>query len=60
MGDKSHFSLSAADYEDARGGHLGSRRRALVEEALLAHPAAVRRVLEIGFGSGKLLADLAR
>ncbi len=59
MGDKSHFSLSAADYEAARSGHLALRRQELVEEALRGQRTRVRHVLEIGFGSGKLLAKLA-
>ena len=59
MRDKSHFSLSAADYEVARSGHLAQRRLALVEAALRRHPAEVRHALEIGFGSGNILAELA-
>lgn len=59
MRDKSHFSLSAAHYEAARSGHLALRRQALVENALLRQRTEVRHVLEIGFGSGKLLAELA-
>lgn len=58
-GDRSHFTLSAADYEQARSGHLEARRLALVERVLRAQEASVGSVLELGFGSGKLLASLA-
>jgi SAM-dependent methyltransferase len=57
--DKTHFSLSAAEYEQVRGGHLHARRRELVQRALLAQGDAVKTTLELGFGSGLLLAELA-
>ncbi len=58
---KSHFSLSPQEYETARGGHLGLRRYEAVRGALTAANASagVEAVLEIGSGTGKLLADLA-
>lgn len=49
MGDKSHFSLSAADYEAARSGHLALRRRELVEEALRGQRTQVRHVSDSVF-----------
>jgi SAM-dependent methyltransferase len=57
--DKSHFTLSAAQYEQARRGHLDDRRRDLVMTALAARADHVRTVIEIGFGSGRLLAECA-
>lgn len=59
MSDKSHFSLSAKEYEDVRGGHLEERRISLVEEAIDKYSSQIRYVLEIGFGTGKIMAHLA-
>src|SRR5436190_1121530 len=57
---KTHFELSAAEYEKARAGHMDKRRQELVRQALAALPSSVPpTVLEIGAGSGKLIADLA-
>lgn len=56
---KTHFNLTAAEYEQLRGGHLGDRRRRPVERALAADAAAGAVVLEIGCGPGTLLAALA-
>ena len=56
---KTHFELSAADYERTRGGHLGRRRAQLVAGELDAHTTAGATVLEIGCGPGALLAELA-
>jgi SAM-dependent methyltransferase len=57
--DKTHFTLTAAEYEVARSGHLERRRYELVEQALASISNQTRQALEIGFGSGKLLADCA-
>ncbi len=57
---KTHFNLAPSEYEAVRSGHMERRRRELVEEALRSRLHATRRVLEVGFGSGKLLADLAQ
>jgi trans-aconitate methyltransferase len=56
---KTHFELSAAEYERSRGGHLGRRRRQLVERELEAHVTDGATVLEIGCGPGALLAEIA-
>lgn len=56
---KTHFNLSAEEYEVARGGHLEHRRFEEVIHALEVRSTGLRHVLEIGFGSGKLLAELA-
>ncbi len=56
---KTHFELSAADYERSRGGHLGRRRRKLVAAELEAHAGVGATILELGCGPGGLLAELA-
>jgi len=42
-----------------RAGHLEDRRRGLVQDALAARAGPTTAVLEIGAGTGKLLASLA-
>jgi trans-aconitate methyltransferase len=59
MSVKTHFNLSAADYEAFRTGHLEDRRRQLIEDAIASRTAPTRHVIELGCGPGKLLADLA-
>src|SRR5262245_14080102 len=54
---KTHFNTTPAEYDRARGGHL-ERRRAALARATLAH-GGTRNVLEIGSGTGRLLAQLA-
>jgi trans-aconitate methyltransferase len=56
---KTHFELSAAEYERSRGGHLGRRRHQVVERELEAHVTDGATVLEIGCGPGALLAEIA-
>ena len=56
---KTHLNLSPAEYETRRAGHLEQRRCALVKEAIAAQPGGARHVLELGSGTGKLLADVA-
>ena len=56
---KSHVNLSPAEYETRRAGHLERRRCAIVQEAVAAQPGGARHVLELGSGTGKLLADVA-
>jgi trans-aconitate methyltransferase len=56
---KTHFNLTASEYEQSRTGHLHRRRRDLVADELAARAAPGSRVLEIGCGPGALLADLA-
>jgi len=56
---KTHFNLTASEYEQSRTGHLHRRRRDLVADELAARAAPGGRVLEIGCGPGALLADLA-
>jgi trans-aconitate methyltransferase len=52
---KTHFNLTASEYERLRRGHLYRRRRDLIEQEL-----AGARVVEVGCGPGALLAELAR
>ncbi len=59
-GLKTHFNVPVAEYELRRGGHLGRRRRLLVEEELTKSTRPGATVLEIGCGPGLLLSDLAR
>jgi SAM-dependent methyltransferase len=56
---KTHSSLSPAEYERLRSGYLQTRRLELVAAALERLSRRPTRVLEIGFGSGRLLYDLA-
>ena len=55
---RDHTSVSAADYDADRQGHLEDRRFAFIDEAIRARPS-VGRVLEIGSGAGSLLARVA-
>ena len=55
---KTHFNTSPEAYEATRAGHLHDRRRAIVTEALAA-TAPLARVLEVGCGTGALLAGVA-
>jgi SAM-dependent methyltransferase len=56
---KTHFELPAAEYERSRQGHLGRRRRELVAEELMKRDYGRGTVLEVGCGTGGLLAGLA-
>jgi SAM-dependent methyltransferase len=56
---KTHFELPAAEYERSRQGHLGRRRRELVAEELATRSYQGGTVLEVGCGTGGLLAELA-
>ena len=56
---KSHFELSPAEYERLRQGHMQRRRIELVGRELARLPAGAN-VLELGCGSGDVLAALAR
>src|SRR6266540_5364924 len=56
---KTHFNLSPAQYEALRTGHMYRRRRELVEETLRVRGDEVGSVLEVGSGTGALLAELA-
>ena len=56
---KSHFELSPAAYERGRQGHLHRRRIALVADQVSRLPSGAH-VLELGCGSGDVLAALAR
>jgi 2-polyprenyl-3-methyl-5-hydroxy-6-metoxy-1,4-benzoquinol methylase len=58
-GLKTHFNLTASEYERLRKGHLGRRRRQIVEEALASRVAPGAQVIEVGCGPGALLAELA-
>jgi 2-polyprenyl-3-methyl-5-hydroxy-6-metoxy-1,4-benzoquinol methylase len=55
---KTHFELTPAEYERSRRGHLERRRRDIVQRALRQVPEG-GRVLELGSGTGSLLAELA-
>lgn len=57
-GVKTHFNVSPAEYERMRGGHQGARRLDFLAQAM-AQGAAPRTVVEIGFGTGRFLAELA-
>ncbi len=54
-----HHTLSAAEYEARREGHLQGRRLEMVAAAIRRHVGAAGRVLEIGCGPGALVASLA-
>jgi SAM-dependent methyltransferase len=56
---KTHFNVSPAEYDSMRGGHQGDRRIGFVAAALAARTAPTRTVVEIGFGTGRFLAELA-
>jgi SAM-dependent methyltransferase len=56
---KTHFNVSAEEYEAMRGGHQGERRLEFVAGALASRTAPTRTVVEIGFGTGLFLATLA-
>lgn len=56
---KTHFELSPAEYERGRQGHLHRRRIELVAGEV-ARVAAGEVVLELGSGSGDVLAAVAR
>jgi 2-polyprenyl-3-methyl-5-hydroxy-6-metoxy-1,4-benzoquinol methylase len=58
-GLKTHFNLTAAEYEQSRRGHLEDRRRGLVEREISGQARPGDTVLEIGCGPGGLLARLA-
>ena len=55
---RDHTSVSAAEYDSDRQGHLEDRRFALIDEAIRSRPS-LARVLEIGSGAGSLLARVA-
>ena len=56
---KSHFELQPAEYEQSRQGHLHRRRIALVAQEV-ARLAPEAQVLELGCGSGDVLAALGQ
>ena len=55
---KTHFELTPDEYERHRSGHLERRRQAIVRDALHDVPHG-GRVLELGSGTGGVLAELA-
>lgn len=57
---KTHLTLSPAEYEQLRSGHLEVRRRQLVADTLSQRRHRLTNVLEVGFGSGKLLFELGQ
>ncbi len=56
---KTHFELSPAEYEQSRQGHLHRRRIELVAAEVARVPSG-EVVLELGSGSGDVLAAVAR
>ena len=54
-----HFNVSAAEYEEKRQGAVEERRRRLVRQAIDELEPAIERVLELGCGPGRFLAELA-
>jgi SAM-dependent methyltransferase len=59
MSLKTHFNLAPADYEAMRTGHMGRRRHETIRRELAGRGERVRTVVELGSGTGRLLADLA-
>lgn len=55
---KTHFNLSPAEYEQMRHG-LAERCHDLLRQKLLTLGNAVSSVLEVGTGTGRMLAELA-
>lgn len=55
---RTHFNLSAAEYEARREGAVEQRRRRLVRTEVESLPG-VERVVELGCGPGRFLAELA-
>lgn len=58
IGVKTHFNVTPAEYEEMRGGHQGARRLEFLDAAL-RRAGTPRNVVEIGFGTGRFLAELA-
>src|SRR5262249_18749198 len=56
---RTHETLTPAAYEELRGGHLDRRRAELVADELEQRRAEIATVLELGFGAGKQLFELA-
>ena len=59
MSVKTHFNVAPEEYEAMRGGHQGERRLRFVSDALAARGDTTRNVVEVGFGTGRFLAELA-
>jgi trans-aconitate methyltransferase len=56
---RTHDRTAPEDYERGRSGHFEDRRVELVDESLRRH-ASLRRILEIGSGTGAIAARLAQ
>lgn len=56
---RTHFNLSAAEYESSRHGAVEQRRHLLVRQTIDSLPPGVKNAVELGCGPGKFLADLA-
>jgi SAM-dependent methyltransferase len=56
---KTHDRTAPDDYDRSRSGHFEDRRVELVDQSLRRH-AALRRVVEVGSGTGAVAARLAR
>jgi len=56
---RTHLEVTPAEYDRLRSGHLERRRREIVRDALKRVVPSGGRVLEIGCGTGSLLAELA-
>ncbi|MER3410148.1 MAG: hypothetical protein C4306_08630 [Thermoleophilia bacterium] len=55
---RTHAALEPEEYERLRRGHLGKRRLELVAQ-LIERPPRAQRALEIGYGPGRTLYELA-
>ncbi|HVX12360.1 MAG TPA: class I SAM-dependent methyltransferase [Pirellulales bacterium] len=55
---RTHFNLSAAEYEACRSGAVEQRRRRLVRAEIDAL-SGIKRTVELGCGPGRFLAELA-
>lgn len=56
---KTHFNVSPAEYEALRQGAVEDRRRRMVRQAIEELLPPVTRVVEVGCGPGRFLAELA-
>jgi SAM-dependent methyltransferase len=59
MAIRTHENLPVAEYETLRSGHQGVRRREFLARVIGSRTPPPTRVLEVGYGSGRLLAELA-